>query len=244
MDDRVLINDFARRSFRDIADQDYISARVNYQANLPEPFLWCSLQAIEKYLKAILLFNDHSAKNLSHDLERSLSRVLTINDIDFDIPDDVKHFIRYLNTFGANRYLEYSTYMRRKCLFELDKTVWHIRRYCYFMRGEIKVRKDLRKPRLPFELKRIHKQYFTENPHKYSLFQGYLENAIKKNKEAAKWLVWHNFYFGRRKKNFVKKHPEFLSSVNTTLTLHPEAYDVLKPLVNFSKRVRQLFDES
>ena len=40
MDDRVLINSFARRSFRDIADQDYIAARVNYQANLPEPFLW------------------------------------------------------------------------------------------------------------------------------------------------------------------------------------------------------------
>jgi len=105
MNDRALINDFARRSFRDTADQDYIAARVNYVANLPEPFLWCSLQAIEKYLKAILLFNDCSAKNLSHDLEKGLSRVLEIDDIDFDMPADVKRFIRYLNTFGANRYL-------------------------------------------------------------------------------------------------------------------------------------------
>ena len=33
------LNDFAKRSFRDVADQDYIAARMSYRANLREPFL-------------------------------------------------------------------------------------------------------------------------------------------------------------------------------------------------------------
>ncbi len=186
MDDRSLVNNFARTSFRDVADQDYIAARVNYRAHLPEPFLWCSLQAIEKYLKAILLFNDCSARRIGHDLEKGLLRVLGISDIHFDIPSDVRSFLRYVSPLGSNRYLEYSSYLRRYCLFELDKSVWHIRRYCFYMRGEIRRRDGSRIQRLPLELSKVHDEYYVENPHKYELFQGYLEKALKGNTEAAR----------------------------------------------------------
>jgi hypothetical protein len=54
---RALINDFAVRSFRDIADGDYIVARLAHRATLIPQFLWSSLQAVEKYLKGILLLN-------------------------------------------------------------------------------------------------------------------------------------------------------------------------------------------
>jgi len=42
--------------FRDRADMDYVSARHLYRMGLMPPFLWSSQQAIEKYLKAAILF--------------------------------------------------------------------------------------------------------------------------------------------------------------------------------------------
>jgi hypothetical protein len=45
-----LLNDFAKRCFRDVADHDYILARLAYRSGLFPQFHWCALQAIEKYL--------------------------------------------------------------------------------------------------------------------------------------------------------------------------------------------------
>lgn len=55
--DEADLNNFATRSFRDVADQDYVLARIAYRSELYAQFLWSGLQAIEKYLKAILLYN-------------------------------------------------------------------------------------------------------------------------------------------------------------------------------------------
>jgi hypothetical protein len=46
---------FIDKSFRDAADEDYIAARTVSRLGLNRPFLWSSLQAVEKYIKAILL---------------------------------------------------------------------------------------------------------------------------------------------------------------------------------------------
>lgn len=97
MDSLLLINDFAKRSFRDVADQDYIAARMSYRAQLREPFLWSSLQAFEKYFKAILLFNRKSAKGVGHNINEGLKRVEGIHDLSFSIPNDVREFIGYIN---------------------------------------------------------------------------------------------------------------------------------------------------
>ncbi|MFG6458115.1 HEPN domain-containing protein [Roseateles sp. BYS96W] len=61
------LNDFARRSFLNIADKDYIAARMAVRAELMPQFLWASQQAIEKYLKFILLVNRIEAK-VGHDI--------------------------------------------------------------------------------------------------------------------------------------------------------------------------------
>ncbi|WP_374220672.1 hypothetical protein GOY49_011450 [Klebsiella pneumoniae] len=45
-DQKVLLNNAAKRSFRDMADQDYLTARVCFKNNLPFQFLWMSQQAI------------------------------------------------------------------------------------------------------------------------------------------------------------------------------------------------------
>ncbi|MBU0482592.1 MAG: hypothetical protein KKG47_15985 [Proteobacteria bacterium] len=68
----ALLNDFAIRSFRDVADSDYIAARMAYRAQLVQQFLWSGLQAMEKYLKCILLLNRIKAKNVRHDLAVAL----------------------------------------------------------------------------------------------------------------------------------------------------------------------------
>ncbi len=67
----ILLNDFAIRSFRETADCDYIAARLSFRAGLVPQFLWQSLQAIEKYLKCILVLNRIRAPK-SHNIEQLL----------------------------------------------------------------------------------------------------------------------------------------------------------------------------
>ena len=107
---RARIIDFGNRSFRDVADRDYISARILYRYGLGPQFLWSALQALEKYLKAILLYSDASSKTVGHDLEAAFAKVTSIKDIPFRFPKDVEEFIVYLNGEGANRYFEYPAY--------------------------------------------------------------------------------------------------------------------------------------
>ena len=129
------INHFADQSFRDSADQDYIPARIAYRREFDQKFRWCSLQAIEKYLKAIRLYNRVSSKGLSHNLDKALQRIYSISDLEFSLPSpDLEDFIIYISKYGSDRYLSHPTYLEKDAFFTLDKTVWCIRRYCFFMR--------------------------------------------------------------------------------------------------------------
>ncbi len=49
---RIALLTLATEIFREQADQDYVVARACYRMNLREQFLWASLQACEKFLKA------------------------------------------------------------------------------------------------------------------------------------------------------------------------------------------------
>ena len=200
------IYDFANRSFRDLADQDYILARVAYRNEFDQQFRWCALQAIEKYLKAILLYNRVSSKGLGHDLSKALRRVRGVTDLEFSVPPNVEEFVDYISVYGVDRYLSHPTYLTKSALLTLDKSVWYIRRYCFFMRQVVKttsVEKEL------FELNRreVTNPYFEKNPHKYRILGGYLEKIFDKKLPAYNDVVWKNFFYGRIKKqkiNFLK----------------------------------------
>ena len=97
-----LINDFAIRSFRDIADGDYISARLAYKAQLIPQFLWLSLQAFEKYLKCILVLNRIPAKR-GHDLSEILTVFDNSNKFELRLSLDTQNFFTYLDTYGRHR---------------------------------------------------------------------------------------------------------------------------------------------
>lgn len=233
-----IINDFATKSFRDFADQDYISARVAYRNEFDQQFRWCSLQAVEKYLKAILLYNDTSAKSLGHDLVKALKRVESIPDLEFSLPADAREFVEYLNNYGADRYLSYPTHVPYNALIALDKTVWYIRRYCFYMRGEIETHDGKKIPLLPSRIQEVKNAAYEQYPHRYRILGGYLEQIIDKRLPAYGFLVWKNFYFGKLKKHAIKNFRNRISSTNPAHSLYPEIFAELDKLVDFPRYVR------
>src|SRR6266496_1115222 len=93
---RAKIDDYITRSFRDVADDDYLTARALYRTGFDLQFLWSASQSIEKYLKAILLYHRTTTKGLRHDVSTALDRVRAIRDLSFEIPGDVTRFIQHL----------------------------------------------------------------------------------------------------------------------------------------------------
>src|SRR5882724_1367605 len=93
------LNEYATRVLRNEADKDYIAARIAHRFEFDQQFLWDAEQAIEKYFKAILLYNATSAKQLGHNLEKGLRRIHTIQDFDFRLPHYVEEFVKYLSHY-------------------------------------------------------------------------------------------------------------------------------------------------
>ena len=72
-------NRFVSRMFLATADQNYIIARWAALNDLYLDFFWMGLHAVEKYLKAILLFNGESAICYGHNIERLSRAVLGLH---------------------------------------------------------------------------------------------------------------------------------------------------------------------
>jgi hypothetical protein len=124
------VNDLAIRCFRDTGDGDYIAARLATRARLPTQALWAGLQALEKYLKCILLLNRVDTKPISHDISKALK---TINDqLPFRIflPETEQRVFDHIAESGENRYLIESFHFFDHELHDLDALVWRLRQYC------------------------------------------------------------------------------------------------------------------
>lgn len=236
------INRFVTTSFRDVADKDYIAARICYRYGLHHQFLWFGQQAVEKYLKAILLYNRVDTRSLGHALTRAYSDVIAIPDIDFDFPPDVREFVEYLDDQGTNRYLEYPYYLTDETGLALDRAVWHIRRYCSYLRRTREDSNGVEVSRLPLELAHLQSAATLAHPNKFSLFGGYLEDVLRDKKSGLrKQLVWKNFYYGTYQKQVIYNYPIHSLVGNPTHYMHPEVFDELSELVKFSKDVKEHF---
>jgi len=237
---RASVIDFVNRSFRDMADQDYIGARGMYRAELFPQFLWLAHQAIEKYLKAILLYNDVSTIDLSHDIEKALSRLDQITDIPFDVPPQLRAFIARLNEQGPNRYFEYPAVLVGDELHMLDQSVWWLRRYCHWMRGTARTPGGVVN-RLQHEIEVVN-SFGPSNAHRFRIRGGRLESLLSKRKDARReMLVWKNFFYGSRKKRRVRFTRHGMVS-NPAHYLDPEIFEDLKTRVQFSKAVKAMFN--
>lgn len=228
-----LINDYVLRSLRYTADEDYIAARMSYRVGLIEPFLWSSLHAIEKYLKALLLFNKKSAKKFNHNIVKLLKTAKEIEGLDLRLPTQAESFIKYINEFGENRYFEGSACLEEYALDSLDEVVWYIRRYCYD-----------RSAYEGYNLREIEPSYLETNPKEYRLSGGLLEKVIKEKPRSYRYLVWDNFFYGEQKnnRNNIRKRQSKFSVINPALAFFgQQAFDVLEHYVDFSYDTKQYF---
>jgi len=193
---------FIQKCFRDIADSDYIAARSNYRLALWDQFLWNSLQCIEKYLKAILLYFDKSTKQINHNLCKALSMVESIPDIEWNFTN-YREFIDYLTRFGQDRYFIKPKGTTGKELQKLDETVWNIRKYCQDLRFLASNMPDFNEYMIF-----INSLDCKKKSNKFRLFQpGYLESVLDSDryKNQRIILVWKNLWFGSYKKHTIKR---------------------------------------
>ena len=143
-----------RELFVDTADDNYITARWCFVEGLNVDYFWLSVHALEKYMKAALLLNGHSAKDFGHNIVALYERVRQFaSDLlpsKLTRPDDleISHwrdetleaFLRRFHDNGNadNRYQIFGFIRRSEDLFKLDAMVFVLRRLCvpldaYFM---------------------------------------------------------------------------------------------------------------
>ncbi|PUE26356.1 hypothetical protein B9Z39_11530 [Limnohabitans sp. JirII-29] len=215
MEQQVILNTFASDVFRKQADYDYIAARANYRMHLRQQFLWSAHQAVEKYLKAVLLFNGRSARyytspadptkkrEFSHDLDALIAEVKNIALFKIEIEPEDEKFLSYLSSQGgANRYLSNSAYNTPDAIHQLDRLVWHIRRYCQYIADRGLGCREAVPGMQEAVVRSIADPSKKITPHSFALFGGELEAVIKRAPKdpARKALVWANLWYGKKKR--------------------------------------------
>lgn len=239
------LNDFARRSFRDEADRDYIAARFAYRAGLLSQALWSSLQAMEKYFKYILMVNrvpkpTDRKDYLGHNIvaARDLIHRATPLQIGFVNPRCELYF-QLINNTGANRYLEVSQYSMRDHLHLLDTSVWSIRRFCSVLQYD----HPDGSPALALELQKISKAE-TQPHHQFYLFGGVLENIIASadNEFLRTGLLWQNLEYDDPQ-NWPAPWEYRSHFTNAPLYLHPEILEEVLKYVFIPKDLAQAYRE-
>ncbi len=216
---------FITRSFRDTADRDYISARILHRYRLTEQFMWMSLQAIEKYLKAILLFHDLPTKHLNHNICIALAEAKAINRLGMRISERASKFVSYINEQGPNRYFTFPRYAEGDELFHLDHTVLQIRRFChdFFFPHDDDVLCDDEAAKLKYS----QSDEIFKNRARFRLDKnGFLEIVLDttKHPDLRPALVWRNFNFGSRNRHRIT-YRHWKTWTQSSNFIHPEIVD-------------------
>lgn len=232
--DRYL-NSFATQSFRDQADRDYIAARLACRYELFPQFLWSSQQALEKYLKAILLYNRVKATKVGHDI-RAAMRLAAGLPFKIELSDRSRGFIDMIATYGEFRYLDVPFHVYGHVLVDLDLAAWELRRYCQVLQVSGKV--------LPAEeqalLDEAHKRLAassTEPRYKFRIHNGLLESIIAKRSHPSRAaLLWQNPCFSARRRSTIKAKVH-LNAQNPHLTHYPQMLEELQKYVYMPKKI-------
>lgn len=224
------LNEFARRSFRNVADRDYIASRMSFRATLWQQFLWLGLQAVEKYLKGVFLFNRISSKQVGHDLSKALRQA---NRLPFEmkLSDSAREMVGYLDRQAQYvRYLEFSYVIGGPQLLPaLDRLVWEIRRYCQVIDEEVlaEIESSLDSPF-----------------HEFQIPGGVLETIVQDPEHPARsHLIWKNLYFGLRSRGKVSMRRRFYTE-NAPLFLNPEVLDKVLEYVHLPSSVVNAYRET
>lgn len=232
---RILVNDFALRSFRDTADRDYVHARLAYRARLVPQFLWSSLHSLEKYVKCILLLSRVSAKKLGHTVLPGLDRLRERGKFEVPLSPQTRKFIERLEDGAKFRYFEMSYDNREFDIVRIDRAVWEIRRYCQPLDYELEdggVARNM----LTENLRHVREELAAERKGT-CISHGWLEEVIANAKHHARGpLIWNNLNFGPSSRKSVRLLP-YWEAGNAPLFLHPEILDEVSQLVDFPSGV-------
>ena len=229
------INDFASRSFRDMADRDYIAARLACRAQLMPQFLWSAQQAIEKYCKYILLVNRIKAAAVRHDIQRALELMENAR-FKVDLSHLSRTFIDHVAEFGEYRYLDVSYAVHGYALIDLDRAVWDLRRYCQVLDVFGKELTAVEQRMLDAARARL-RESKEKPPHEFRLLNGYLERVLIDKKHPARAaLIWNNAFFGERKRKSVRAR-KYINAENAPLYLFPHMLDQLLEYVFVPKEL-------
>lgn len=151
---RATKRDVIKRLFLEPADTTYITARWHFLKGMHFEFYWSAHHAIEKYLKAIILFNNQGTKKLGHDIVKAysvvskiagekllpqefprvllerISHITSISDMSRLHYKGVEEYIRNVSeTGGANsRYAMTNPFIYTTDLYCFDLTIFCLRR--------------------------------------------------------------------------------------------------------------------
>lgn len=219
------LNSFSTQSFRDQADRDYITARLACRYELFPQFLWSSHQAVEKYLKAILLYNRITATEVRHDLAAAMALTKKLP-FPVELSRRSQSFIDHLSKCGEFRYIDVPYHVYGHILIDLDLTVWEVRRYCQVLDVFWKVLPPQDKAHLDRAKADLAKSS-TEPRYKFRLHGGLLESILDDSKHPSRpALLWQNAVYGVRKRATVRVK-QHLHGQNPLLYLYPEMLDEL-----------------
>ncbi|HVR08794.1 MAG TPA: hypothetical protein VMW75_12165, partial [Thermoanaerobaculia bacterium] len=176
-------------------------------------------------------------KSYDHNVAHALHAVSNLRDLGFRIPQRNTRFIEHLSEWGPNRYLDFPCHVVGTELWDLDWTVWHVRRFCQdflLMPGDAgrydRVFADL-------DLRAARRADKTR-PTDFRVDRGELEDILERGEPVTRTaLVWHNPCYGRRSK---KPPPRRINSAfeNPTHVMHPRVLlPILKKLVPLPKRI-------
>ncbi|PPD11648.1 HEPN domain-containing protein [Methylophilus sp.] len=236
-EEKALLYSAAAEYFRNPADEDYILARVKYRLGLMNQFQWSALQAVEKYLKAILLFNLKKTTGLNHNIVDALSRIESeIQDFSNLLSDSERKFIQHLNKFGVNRYVERESYAIGNELILLDSTVWALRKYCQVLNQEITHSTGNKTNLLEINLKTVNRTLYKNKPYKFRISGGLIEKVLNRNNDdpLRKSLIWKNQMFGKRKASFKRLTFQSFSGIPLHIR-YPEQSDLLRKFIQLPK---------
>ncbi|RWN66292.1 MAG: HEPN domain-containing protein [Mesorhizobium sp.] len=232
------LDKFALRSFLDIADHDYISARFSSRARLPSQFLWQAQQALEKYLKFILLVHRVKATKILHDIDEALKLLDQNLPFVLHLSDTTREFVKLVNAIGRWRYLEGSFFLQGLELHKLDQAVWEIRRYCQrrLARGRNGSTDTADRDRWIKEL------LDAESNRQAFSIGAELERIIADEKHPArKALVWQNLCFGKRRRDRLFNVPMLVHMKNAPLWLTPDIVDEVSQYVHIPVNAKKAY---
>jgi HEPN domain-containing protein len=227
------LNNFALCCFRDTADGDYISARMAYRAQIIRQALWASQQAIEKYLKCLLLLQRVVWNKSSHSLVKPLEELE--KRFPLKIGPETHKFIEYVDIYGPDRYFTYPSSVDGREIVKLDCAVFDIRRYWIpYYKGK----NPVGTPGYDSDIRHI-EAAGNGRPQAYkSLSPGLLDQIMAdESNPAYKPLIWKNMYFGKSTRHRISLMQAFRSE-NSPLALYPHICHEVSKYVYIPKEVK------